>query len=393
MILGVATTTEAIFHTLSFNETTRIKLHAFSSQSPMQIIDRIIDEIILSPLTAFHLSGKVFSYLINVFLSYDLTVKEFVRSIRFCMLSHYSEGDAYAICAQSYQRRQKYFSKLSKETIDSIRRLPSFRPYVEAMTIPADIIAILTDDEYFVNAFGPLICNVEIYFMKFHCFIRMLLVMVRDLPQSPLGKQLHEIYTACSDQVVVDSEAFKKCWQYLEFMSRNEMIILIQKCQSEIKEFLQVFCHEKNVEINPYVRNEMRKCANGIIEDLNQHIDGLTQSSVSAKPINCIESTSPDDLQAVTSRHEWQQKLLEKAQQTRAENADDIRKVLNYLRDSVIAKCVVPVSKAPTFTELFVFSNFNEVQAHLKGAPRGAIHNALANPQHYLQVSLNHVFE
>lgn len=385
-MLGVATTTASIFHTLSFAETTRIKLHAFSSQSAVESLNRIVDEIVLSPRMAFLMSGKIFSYLTSVFLSFDLTTKEFMRSMRYCMLEHFSRGNAFAVCSPSHTRAENAVEELSHQDIETIRRLKSFRPYVESMSNPTDIIGILSDDVYFANALKSLIRDLRVYFVNFHCFIRLLLTLARELPQAPLGKQLRELYSLCSERNVVETEEFIKSWQYLELMSRQELAKLLEKGCDTLIEFeknLNSSCRE---EMDVYVLKETGKFVGETVDDLIELREELMQAPV-AKTMNDsqLDSSCVEELEAVSSRHELQQKLLEKAQQKRVESSQGVKKALDYLRD-VFGKFVRPFSRAPPLYELFVYSDFDDVQSHLKGAPRGAIHTALTNPQHYLQV-------
>lgn len=393
----MATTTASIFHTLSFTETTRIKLHAFSAASPVGDLNRILEDIILSPHSAFHVSGKIFTYFTNVFICYDLTANEFLRALRFCMLAHYSQGAAYAVCAPTCPRSMKTIEKMSDGTssahlshkqIEQIRHLPSFRPLVEAMTNPNDVIAMLTDDEYFMNALGPVVRNVYSYFIKFHCYMRVLMVLVKDLPHAPLGKHLHDIYPYCigGNQCVVDTEEFQKCWQYLALMSKQEIINLVEKCCHMMHNYSENYCSTADPQVDRYVAEDARKCIEQTINDLTSIIENMTNVEPTDSQSNQDTSTPQDSRQSL-SRQEFKQKMLEKAQQMRLERNHDLKIVLDYLRDSVFGKYLLPSCNGPPLIELFVFSDHQSVKSLLKGAPRGAIHTALTNPQFYLQVN------
>lgn len=394
LILGVATTTTTIFHTLSFAETTRIKLHAFSSQSPVINLNHILEDIILTPRSSFHLSGKVFEYFVGVFLYYDLTVKEFLKSFRYCLLEHYSKGNAFAICSTTYAESIRTIDQMTHVDIEMIRRLPSFRPYVESLTNYADVIAIFSDDEYFRSTLKPLVRNIFSYFLKFHCFVRVLLILVKDLPQAPLGKNLRDIYSNSfsANQNVIDSEEFSKCWQYLEYISKQEIVILLDKCCEMMNNYAATYCSDNDKNVDKYVAMDARNCIEMEIEQLTAFkLDLLNVGqSMDDKKNRQSLSKKSNELKNVDSRQMLQQRLLEMAQQTRTETNQELRKLLDYLKDKIFGKHLISFNRGPPLIELFVFSDITAIRAHLKGAPRGAIHRALTNPQYYIQVNSEH---
>lgn len=363
----------------------------------MSTLNRILEEIILSPRTSFHVSANIFNYLTSVFIYYDLTANEFLRALRLCMLTHYSQGAAYAVCTPSSARSMETIEKmssnerdmLSHKEIEQIRHLPSFRPLVEAIENPAQVIAILTDDEAMMNALGPIVRNIYCYFMKFHCYMRVLLILVKHLPQSPLGKHLREIYPHCigGDRCVVDTEEFQKCWQVLALISKQELADLLEKCCNMMQEYLAKYCSNADRQVDKYVAEDARKCIGQTIQDLMSFVENLSNGEHANSESGHNTSIS-NDLQQVHSRQELKQKMLEKAQQSRTDRSNELKKVLDYLRDRVFGKYILPWRKGPPLIELFVFDNHRSIQSFLKGAPRAAVHTALTNPQFYLQVNL-----
>lgn len=393
LILGVATTTASIFHTLSFTETTSIKLRAFSSDSSVASLNRIIEDIVLSPRTSFHVSATIFNYLSCVFLNYDLTASEFLRALRLCMLMHYSQGPCYAVCASSCTRSMQIIEQmqsktLSKEECEQIRHLPSFRPLVEGLNAPHAVLAILDDDDFLMNALGPHVRDVYCYFMKFHCYMRVLLILVKDLPHAPLGKRLRDIYPHCigGDRCVVDTEEFEKCWQLMALMSKQDMANLLEKCCAKMTEYLEDYCSEHDPDVDRYVAEDARKCIGKTIEDFQSFVNSL--SNVETVNGESTHNTSfSNDLQTGLTRQEFKQKMMEKAQQSRADRSAELKKLMDYLRVKVFGKYVLPSCQGPPLIELFVFTDHRLMQSSLKGAPRAAVHTALTNPQEYLQVN------
>lgn len=105
-------------------------------------------------------------------------------------MEHYHQGNAYALCA-NYEDSIAAISRLNHEDIEIIRRLPSFRPYIESLTNCKEVIAMLTDDEFMQQRLEEkLIPDVHRYLHYFHCFIRALMTLVQDLPKNLLGNKV-----------------------------------------------------------------------------------------------------------------------------------------------------------------------------------------------------------
>jgi len=62
-------------------------------------------------------------------------------------MEHFFGGNAFALCTD-YSKALGRIKQLTHEDMETIRRLPSFRPYVEQINDCKRIIAVLTDDDY-----------------------------------------------------------------------------------------------------------------------------------------------------------------------------------------------------------------------------------------------------
>lgn len=370
-----------IFHTLSFTQTTRIKLREFTSQSPAIGLNQIIDDIILTPTSSFHLSNRLFAYLIDIFLFYDLTTTEFIKSFKFCMLEHYSLGNGYALCAPSYEQCVRNIKKLNNDDIESIRRLPSFRPYVESLTDWQAVIDILTNDEYFRKKLMTMSRDIYSYLFGYHCCMRVLLLMAKDLPNAPLGKHLRNIYTrfeGCEN--IIDSQDFQGCWQLLELMSRLELIALLEKCCQLLENVCATYCVQNGDEYE-------QDCINFILDVRAKIRDAIVDLSMD-KPAQSTSSANESmDLKKFDSRQSMQMKMLELAKQSRSDSNRDVKSALSTLKDQIFGRYLLPFKKGPPLIDLFVYSDYENIRTHLRGAPRSAVHTALTDPEHYLQVN------
>lgn len=61
-------------------------------------------------------------------------------------------------------------------------------------------------------------------------------------------------------------------------------------------------------------------------------------------------------------------------------------KVFKYIVEEVFKTHLVPVTELPLY-EILLFDNVSAAKKHIVGIPRAALHTALNNPHHYLQVS------
>lgn len=393
LILGVATSTTALLNTLSFTETTRINLRIFSGNPANQILDQIFDGILLTPICPFQLSRNVLEYLKDVFMFYDLTAKNFLRSIDYCLLDHYSNGNAYAVCSIQFQQAKRTIEKLKPNDFELIRRLPSFRTYVETLLKSgrADqaklVIDIFERDEILRKQLFTLIQNIYIYFTKFYGQIRFLWTLVKDLPHAPMGKRLIDVYMHCqsAENGVAETEEFAKCWQLLSMTSKDEFIKLLKKCDDCLLEYAEIYCDTADTTIC----TEMKTAFDGTLKLLDDSIKFLEMdhrsSSEEANKIDPSPKTAMDNTMSKTNRTMFYQNLLQQNRAAVAKQSSRTRDILNTLRQHMEEE-ILPWKKAPPLFELFVYSDFDQIRSHLRGTSRSAIHKALTDPHAYLQV-------
>lgn len=331
------------------------------------------------------MASNVFEYLKGIFIFYDLTTKNFLKAVHHNMMRHYSRGNAYALCATTFKQSKRNIRRLVKADFETIRRLPSFRPYVESMTDCQFVLSILNDDEFLRKQLPSLVHNIYCYFYKFYGYIRFIWRLVKDLPNAPLGKRLSDIYIHChsTQKPIQSSEEFKKCWQVLTMMSKNEFIILLRKCCDELTKYEMEFCDSNDPQIDQSITNNValsfkqtKRDLEGLFEDLMHDRKEVTDEN--QKP---VEKTNE-----VVSRQEFYRNMLEQKKQNAPFNMKTIQKILDYIKVHVIGANIVSNDKHPPLIELFVYSDCDYLRTHLRGSSRSAIHMALTNPNYYLQV-------
>lgn len=387
LILGVATSTTTLLNTLSFIETTQIKLREFTGLPSNQILDQIFDDVILTPKCPFQLSSNVLEYLKNVFIFYDLTSKNCLRSTHYCMLDHYSRGNAYAVCATSFKKAKQNIAQLKPDDFNTIRRLRSFRPYMESMLVdePQKVLDIMKNDESLRNELITLVKNIYIYYAKYYGYIRFLWILVKDLPKCPMGKRLSDIHMYChsSQKCVINTEEFEKCWQLLGMMSKDEFIILLEKCSKTLEDYDATYLDDKDVNNDADIISETQADFDVTLETILDLKKELIEGSSSSVEKQCIPTPTPQSFQ---SRTMFNQYLRQQQKEAKIEGNNVMHKVLKFLRFDVIGKHLPGLKQAPPLHELFVYSDYDKIKSHLRGTSRAANHKALTDPHCYLEV-------
>ncbi|CAD7011330.1 origin recognition complex subunit 3 [Ceratitis capitata] len=387
LIFGVATSVSAVHNALPYHVTSKVKLCVFKTQTAPVCLNEILERVILSPKYAFHLSGKAFKFLTHIFLYYDFSIHGFIQGYKYCLMEHFFQGNAYALCS-NYTASLNQIKNLSHEDVECIRRLLSFRPYVESINDCKRIIAILTDDNYLKKKLPQLLRDCHIHFMLLRIFLEFLTVLTGDLPKCPLGKQRRELYSFCLSKELRDQPEFKECWQMLSFMSKDEFVSKVSKAISVTEDFL----HSEIVDLE--LAEDCMTTVNEKLQALKDLLTKVVMSGMDEKsPTNSTAAPStpatPEaNKQKFTSRQDLKEHLLQMSKQHNkpsSEYAQSVAQTLLYIQNEIIIKYMAPLTRSPPLHELFVYSDVSTVRRHIIGAPRAALHMALNNPHYYLQ--------
>ncbi|XP_020815649.1 origin recognition complex subunit 3 [Drosophila serrata] len=384
LVLGVATAMSAVHGTLPYHVSSKIRLQVFQTQAAPVGLNEMLDKVLLSPKYSFHLSGKAFKFLTHIFLYYDFSINGFIQGFKFCLMEHFFGGNAFALCTD-YSRALGRIKHLSHDDIESIRRLPSFRPYVEQINDCKRIIAVLTDDDYLKKKLPQLLRDCMLHFLLFRSSLEFLTELVGDLPRYPLGKLRRELYVNCMNKPIEATPEYKECWQMLGFLSKDEFVGKVTRCLDRTEQFL-------TEEITPLELGSV--CVNVLQPQLlaiRQALDGVIKATMSHATATTMQTTGPN-LTQVTSRHELQAQLLQRSKEDKdrlqpaaTEFAQALQKTLQLIETHLVQGHLRALQDAPPIHELFVFSDIGTVRRNIIGAPRAALHTALNNPHFYMQ--------
>ncbi|KAH8271511.1 hypothetical protein KR018_002251, partial [Drosophila ironensis] len=388
LVLGVATAVSAVHGTLPYHVSSKIRLRVFQTKAAPMGLNEVLDKVLLSPKYAFHLSGKAFKFLTHIFLYYDFSVQGFIQGFKYCLMEHFFAGNAFALCAD-YSRALGRIQQLSHTDMESIRRLPSFRPYVEGINDCKRVIAVLTDDEYLKKKLPQLLRDCHVHFLLFRSALEFVTELVGDLPRCPLGKLRRELYVHCLNKPVATSAEFKECWQMLAFLSRDEFMAKVNRCLDKTEQFLAE--EVVPLELGEGCTSLLRPQLGEIRKSLEDMALASTKTGASTESEESRPPTT--DISQVASRQELKAQLLQRSkedksrleQQSTSEFARALQKSLQLIETHLVRGHLRALQDAPPLHELFVFSDIATVRRNIIGAPRAALHTALNNPHFYLQ--------
>lgn len=369
-VFGVATAVCALHRSLPYHVSSKLCNEVFHSQPSTSYLNQVLEKVVLTSTCPFQLDDKTFKLLTDVFLFYDLSVNGFIQHYKYCMMEHFFNCDYKVLCCSISELSQNIGS-LSKEQLEELRQLRSFRRYVD--TLPKKEKApLLLDDQHFKKVLEELMTELHGYLLNLHTLLRCLHALTASLPKSPLGKQLREVYSMAICCNISESPQFRECFQLLGFQSREELLDKLGK----VLGFLESASSSVSVKVSHLkdVHKELSKYYTSVV---SMGIEATEQSLKSPSKIYIGENIN---------RYQLKEKLLELSLKQKPLSAyEETRKnLLDYLAGTVFPQFFVPPTNVP-FHEVFFFSNVARVKRHIVGTPRAAIHMALNNPQYYLE--------
>ncbi|GAB0098604.1 Origin recognition complex subunit 3 [Sergentomyia squamirostris] len=371
LIFGVATSISSLEQLLPLKFTTRAKFHVFRIQSSVSILNQMVENVLLEERIL--LSGRVLQFLVEKFLFYDFSISGFIQGVKFCLLDQFSQGNLTASVAL-----KRLEVGVIQEDCENIRRLMSVRRHIENLSDSQRIILLLTNDAYLEETVRKVwIPQIEEFLLHFQSALHFVHELVGDLPKSPLGKQLREIFCFCSINSTLNTDEYTECRQILSVMSKDAFT----KKLSDSFERIEHFLRGQKVSKSPKVVQGIQVKFQEILESMRRI---LTESAESKEQ---TVSRNNQEITTVTNRYELQKMLLEKAKDSQrvTERRDRIPECLKVLEERLLSSWLVPFSRGPPLIELFIYTDASSARRHLMGSPRGALHQALNNPQHYFQ--------
>ncbi|NWX82707.1 ORC3 protein, partial [Nothoprocta pentlandii] len=365
LIFGIATSPMIIHSLLPHSISSLLCIELFQSLSCKEHLSTIIDKLLLTTQFAFKLGEKVLQVLINIFLYHDFSVQNFIKGFQLCIVEHFYSQPLSVLCCQLSEAKKRVNS-LSHSQCENIRRLPSFRRYVESQESEKQI-ALLTSDNFLKEAVQKLLEDLHVYHENYLPVLRCLHVFTSSLPKYPLGKQIRELHCACLESRVWETEDYESSLQLARMLNKSDLVTMLQKC-------VEIFVSSSGKDFDKVVEKLKDFLAQF------QKLEGACQEQGES-------ISSQKELQKKTDLYHLQKSLLELKESRRSKKLTKFEvlrfEVVDFI-DSLVKNYLVPADHQ-TLHELVYFSRAGALREHLNAAPRVALHTALNNPGCYLK--------
>uniref|UniRef100_A0A663LLK4 Origin recognition complex subunit 3 n=1 Tax=Athene cunicularia TaxID=194338 RepID=A0A663LLK4_ATHCN len=366
LIFGIATSPMIIHSLLPHFVSSLLCIELFQSLSCKDHLSTIIDKLLLRASFPFKLGEKVLQVLINIFLYHDFSVQNFIKGFQLCIVEHFCSQPVSVLCCQLVDAKKRADS-LSHDQCENIRKLPSFRRYVESQ-VSEKQIALLTVDTYLKEITQKLLEDLHVYHENYLSVLRCLHVFTSFLPKYPLGKQIRELYCACLENQVWETEEYESSLQLARMLNKSDLVTMLQQC-------VEIFVSSSGKEFD------------NTVEKLKEFLTQFQKLEEEAFQEQDVSVSSQKELQKKTDLYHLQKTLLELKESRRSKKLTKFEmlrfEVVDYI-DSLVRNYLVPANHK-TLHEIMYFNTASVLREHLNAAPRIALHTALNNPYRYLK--------
>ncbi|KAG7211303.1 hypothetical protein KM043_010600 [Ampulex compressa] len=360
LIFGVATTLHAIHRSLSYDVTSKLLVEVFHMQTQMMILSDVVERTVFSSDIPFKLIGKAFQFLTDIFLFYDFSVESFLAGYKICMIQHFYGNNVSSLCCQPADIKAR-IGDMADDDIAEIKKLPSIKKHLQSTLKDDGKIAGL-DDEKFKKILEGALNGFHRYMNQFLTVLKCLHCLTSSLPNSPMGKQLREVYTkAVYLDDLMESQEYKESLQLLVFLSKEELL-------GKLNEVLKI------------VETSEDAAMKRLESELAARLAAIRDASLEIEAAPAEIVTADKKL----SRAQLKEKLLKMSQrQSRSPYKEAQVDLINYLDREVFAVHLANPRRMPA-NEIFCFADGNLAKQHIRGSLRAAIHTGLCDPRMYL---------
>ncbi|XP_066468688.1 origin recognition complex subunit 3 isoform X2 [Tiliqua scincoides] len=365
LIFGIATSPMIIHKLLPHSVSSLLCIELFQSLSCKEHLTKVIDKLLLTSQFPFKLSDKVLQVLINIFLYHDFSVQNFIKGFQLSLLEHFYSNPLSVLCCEPQEARKRV-NFLSHKQCENIRRLPSFRRFVESQ-VSNKQTGLLTDDGCLKETVQELLQDLHSYHDNYFPILRCLHVLTLSLPKYPLGKQIRELHCACLEKKVWETEEYESVVQLVRMLAKDELVAILENCREVIISSPAKHLGDSAEKLEEYL---------GRFRNLEETNDDQEGSVSSVK-----------EIQKKTDLYHLQKTLLEMKESRRFKKLTKFEmlrfEVVDFI-DSLVRKHLLP-AEMQILHEMVYFSSTHILREHLNAAPRVALHTALNDPYFYLK--------
>ncbi|XP_028903047.1 origin recognition complex subunit 3 isoform X1 [Ornithorhynchus anatinus] len=367
LVFGIATSPMIIHRLLPHSVSSLLCIELFQSLSCKDHLATVLDKLLLTTQFPFKLNEKVLQVLINIFLYHDFSVQNFIKGLQLSVLEHFYSEPLSVLCCKLPEAKKR-INSLSEGQCENIRRLPSFRRFVERQASEKQI-ELLTNENYLKEATQKFLEDLHVYHENYIPVLRCLHAFTSSLPKYPLGRQIRELHCACLEKNIWESQEYASALQLLRMLAKDELVATLQKC-------VEVFKSSYGKKLGSTTKE---------LEEFLVQFQGLEEAEANEEEVG--PASQQKGLQK-TDLYHLQKSLLE-MKELRRSNRKQTKfevlreKVVSFL-DTLVRKYLPPPETQPLH-EVMYFSAAHTLREHLNAAPRIALHTALNDPHYYLK--------
>lgn len=266
----------------------------------------------------------------------------------------------------------KQWPRITHTFCEAVRATPSFQRLISS-TEPAQRLLLLGNDLKLKAKIKELVSVVGLYHKIFPPLLLCLHHLTCDLPDAPLGKKLHELYSFSLEQDIVKRANFKSAWRLVNILSKENFCSRVSLCIQELNKATSLSTTKVKI---------LEDTLSTLMEFTHQvtllDADSGGQATVSSQATPVQETTVERKL-----RFQERQRQIS----SRSDELNAFEVLRNKLTDSLLLvftehlKCpgVLPLHEA------FYFDQVTSLRQHLAPSPRAAVQTALSNPNWYFR--------
>ncbi|PVD28825.1 hypothetical protein C0Q70_11420 [Pomacea canaliculata] len=366
LVLGIATSVTTVHRLLPTAVSSLLCMEMFKAPPSSQYLNLLIDKILMTSAFPFRLGPKVFRLMLDLFLYYHMSVINFVTAFQFSMLDHYASNSLSHLCCPT-SMIPSVIDNLSSKELQQLQRLPSVMRYMEQMP-PKVLASVLQEEEKFRKLIKFLLKDYPVQQDRSTVILHLLHSLTSHLPMHPLGKQLRELYAACLESDIHETDNFRKAFELLGMTARSELVSVVTQGLQKISyssdpvlkdviEKLQQFLHRFD-----HLEDE-------VVEDTESSSPKPKDLKLQRTDLRSLQKRIVHSIKPVWPAYSVVNQLGKAhSLATRLE----LRKHLHKAEDSVLY-------------EIFYYDNVTSFRHQLHASPRSAIHRALGDPANYLE--------
>ncbi|KAI3474650.1 hypothetical protein Pfo_029835 [Paulownia fortunei] len=343
LILGVATTVDALRNILSSNTYLYLSVCEFTLGTPAERMDAVIEAVLLKNCESFSIGKQVSTFLRNYFLRHDGTLTLFVKALRISMVQHiYAEPLSFTVRKLGFNGE----SILPRETVrNRVLDLPSLPRCCQPSANYADWASGLSELKRLRKLWSSTVtCLYEVGKYRKITLLDLYCETLEPEPRNSnktisshshhlVGSLQNEGYVAWAFQIVRDLPAVELC----KLLNRWEMLTIgITEIHEKVKELQSLTtCEDNRPKRDPTEASKRPTARNHI----NEKTDKATVNEKVATFLQCL--------------------------------------VRQYIQ---------PIESIP-FNEIVFFNNVDKLQTALLGDPRRRIQADLLESNKFLKCS------